>query len=72
MVTKFDIGDKVEPKNLQFVVQGIRVCSGVYSGSHTTYDIAIMDEVNEHEVGKCTVPEDGIDRFFAKGATLLC
>ena len=66
MVTKFDIGDRVEPKNFQFIVQGIRV----YSDGYTTYDIVIMDEAKENTIGNCTIPENEIDKFFAKGATL--
>jgi hypothetical protein len=66
MVTKFDIGDKVEPKNLQFIVQGIRI----YSDKYVTYDIAIMDEAKENTFGNYVIPEDKIDKFFAKGATL--
>jgi hypothetical protein len=67
MVTKFDIGDRVEPKNLQFVVQGIRI----YSDKYVTYDIAIMDEEKENTFGNCVIPENKIDKFFAKGATLI-
>ena len=67
MVTKFNIGDKVEPKNLQFVIQGIRV----YSDGYTTYDIAIIDEATENTYGNCVIPENKIDKFFAKGATLI-
>lgn len=66
MVTKFDVGDKVEPKNLQFVVQGIRI----YSDKYVTYDIAIMDEEKENTFGNYVIPESKIDKFFAKGATL--
>lgn len=68
METKFDIGDKVEPKNLQFIVQGIRI----YSDKYVTYDIVIMDEEKENTFGNCVIPEGKIDKFFAKGATLLC
>ncbi len=67
MVTKFDIGDKVEPKNLQFIVQGI--C--IYSDKYVAYDIAITDEEKENTFGKCVIPESKIDKFFAKGATLI-
>ena len=67
MQTKFDINDKVEPRNVQFVVQGIRV----YSDGYTTYDIAMVDENSDNTLGNCVVGENNIEKFFAKGARLL-
>ena len=67
MQTKFDIKDRVEPRNVQFVVQGIRV----YADGYTTYDIAIMDEDGGDPLGNCVVGENKIEKFFAKGAKLL-